>query len=165
MHPSKEYGELEAGETLLSFIGEKMLSGLKLIGGVEYQKNRFGDRLIGSQIALITSDLERGYERVIAAGAVAVTPLDTKPWGQSVASVRDNNGFLVELCTPPISVAERLARLCSGQPVPFSCNRSAVPKAGLTGRASWPPCRARPAICRPAVAASDRSDRARASYF
>jgi lactoylglutathione lyase len=22
------------------------------------------------------------------------------PWGQTVAYVRDNNGFLVELCTP-----------------------------------------------------------------
>ena len=113
MHPSKEYAELETGDTLLSFIGERMLSGLNLLGGADYRRNRGNEASIGSQIALITDDLQRDYEKALAAGAVAVTAPDPKPWGQSVAYVRDNNGFLVELCTPPISVAERLARLGS----------------------------------------------------
>jgi catechol 2,3-dioxygenase-like lactoylglutathione lyase family enzyme len=111
MHPSQEYAELATGDTLLSFIGEKMLSGLKLIGGAEYRKNRPSEQPIGSQIALISDDLQADYMRALAAGAVAVTQPDAKPWGQSVAYVRDNNGFLVELCTPPIAVTERLARL------------------------------------------------------
>ena len=84
---------------------------VKLINGMEYRRNRSIEQPIGSQIALITDGLERDYARALAAGAVAVTGPDAKPWGQSVAYVRDNNGFLVELCTPPISVAERLARL------------------------------------------------------
>ena len=39
-------------------------------------------------------------DRALKAGAASVTPPETKPWGQTVAYVRDNNGFLVELCTP-----------------------------------------------------------------
>ena len=34
------------------------------------------------------------------AGATAEAAPETKPWGQTVAYVRDNRGFLVELCTP-----------------------------------------------------------------
>ena len=48
-------------------------------------------------------DLASDYERAVAAGAVVVMPSDPKPWGQTVAHVRDNNRFLVELCTPPMS--------------------------------------------------------------
>jgi len=29
-----------------------------------------------------------------------VSEPETKPWGQTVAYVRDRNGFLVELCSP-----------------------------------------------------------------
>ena len=36
----------------------------------------------------------------IAAGATLVEKPKTKPWGQTVAYVRDPDGFLVEICTP-----------------------------------------------------------------
>ena len=39
-------------------------------------------------------------ERRFAAGAIVVAPPTTKPWGQTVAYVRDLEGMLVEICTP-----------------------------------------------------------------
>jgi len=41
-----------------------------------------------------------GLERAVAAGATLLNPPKTKPWGQTVASVRCPDGTLVELCTP-----------------------------------------------------------------
>ena len=102
MHPSMGYAELETGVTLLSFISETFLDETNLIGGREFQKNRTNGQPIGALIALVAGDLASDYERAVAAGAVVVMPPDPKPWGQTVAYVRDNNGFLVELCTPPI---------------------------------------------------------------
>jgi uncharacterized glyoxalase superfamily protein PhnB len=40
------------------------------------------------------------YDKAVSAGAVAVTAPLTKPWGQIVAYLRDNNGCLVEICAP-----------------------------------------------------------------
>ena len=42
--------------------------------------------------------VEKGVGR--AAGAVVVKEPQKKPWGQLVGYVRDNNGFLVEICAP-----------------------------------------------------------------
>ena len=55
---------------------------------------------LGVEIALTTPDVPALYQRALKAGATAVSEPATKPWGQTVAYVRDNSGFLVELCTP-----------------------------------------------------------------
>ena len=41
-----------------------------------------------------------GCEELTRAGFELLHPARQEPWGQTVAYVRDNNGFLVELCTP-----------------------------------------------------------------
>ena len=40
------------------------------------------------------------WHRALEAGAVKVTSPQVKPWGQTVAYVRDPEGMLVEICTP-----------------------------------------------------------------
>ena len=55
---------------------------------------------LGVEIALTTPDVSALFQRTVKAGATAVSEPATKPWGQTVAYVRDNSGFLVELCTP-----------------------------------------------------------------
>ena len=102
MHPSKGYAELETGATLLSFVGEAFIDDAKLIGGQAFHANRTNGLPSGAQFAFITEDIERDYRRALDAGAVAITAPDAKPWGQTMAYVRDNNGFLVELATPPV---------------------------------------------------------------
>ena len=39
-------------------------------------------------------------KRAVKAGATAVSEPAAKPWGQTVAYLRDKDGHLVELCTP-----------------------------------------------------------------
>jgi len=49
---------------------------------------------------LVTDDPAAAYKKAVAAGAVAVKPPVLKPWGQTVAYVRDLNGCLIEICSP-----------------------------------------------------------------
>ena len=55
---------------------------------------------LGVEIALTTPDVPALFEQAVKAGATAVSEPATKPWGQTVAYLRDNSGFLVEICTP-----------------------------------------------------------------
>jgi lactoylglutathione lyase len=52
------------------------------------------------EVALTTADVPALYARAVKAGAMPVSEPATKPWGQTVAYVRDKDGHLVELCTP-----------------------------------------------------------------
>lgn len=100
MHPSNEYGELATGDTVLTFISEGMLKGMNILNGQDFRRNRPGEAPIGSHVVLFTDNPEREYKHAVASGAVGVAPPSAKPWG-TIAFVRDNNGFLVELMTPP----------------------------------------------------------------
>ena len=93
----KAYGELETGGTRLSF------ASLGLVASHFSHQPRIaapGEPPLGFEIALTTTDVQALDDRALAAGATAEAAPETKPWGQTVAYVRDNRGFLVELCTP-----------------------------------------------------------------
>ena len=55
---------------------------------------------LGMEIALTTPDVPALFKRAVNAGATVLSEPATKPWGQTVAYLRDNSGFLVEICTP-----------------------------------------------------------------
>ena len=42
----------------------------------------------------------KDYQKAIAAGATEFEPIKAKPWGQKVGYLKDNNGILIEICTP-----------------------------------------------------------------
>ena len=93
----KAYGELETGATRLAFAS--------LVLAREHLKQEIvaavpGKAPLGVEIALTTSDVPALFARAVKAGATPVSEPATKPWGQTVAYVRDNSGFLVEVCTP-----------------------------------------------------------------
>ena len=50
-------------------------------------------------LAFTTENVEAAHMQAIATGAVEVKVPEKKPWGQVVSYVRDNNGFLVEICS------------------------------------------------------------------
>jgi catechol 2,3-dioxygenase-like lactoylglutathione lyase family enzyme len=91
-----EYAELETGSTRLAFAVES-LAGLH---GFEIRTNRPSETPPGFEIALVTDDVEAAFARAMAAGATPASEPEQKPWGQTVAYVRDLNGILVELCSP-----------------------------------------------------------------
>lgn len=92
---SGQYGEMETGGTALGFVAESLAQA----NAMAAQRNRREAAPAGAEIGFLTEDVAASYEHALSVGAVAVTPPKVKPWGQTVAYVRDLNGFLVEICT------------------------------------------------------------------
>lgn len=92
-----EFGELDTGSTKLSFAAK---SHVKSLFPIPFQHSGPKHDAPPVEIGLVTDDVQAAFDRAVAAGAVVVTQPSKKPWGQIVGYVRDNNGFLVELCTP-----------------------------------------------------------------
>ncbi len=95
VHDSGTYSEMETGATVLSFVQEDFTptSG-------QFHLNRSNAKSAGSEIAFVTDDVEAEYRRALNAGAQSTMEPTKKPWGQTVAYVKDNNGYLVEICSP-----------------------------------------------------------------
>lgn len=87
---------IDAGGVDLQFADERAAART----GVDVGLNRSEGQAPGAQLALVDDDVEAAFDRAVAAGAQAVAPVTTKPWGQRVGYVRDLNGFLVELASP-----------------------------------------------------------------
>ena len=93
----KAYGELETGAARLAFASFELAKEHLKQEIVAAAPNK---PPLGFEIALVTQDVATLYARALKAGATAVSEPATKPWGQTVAYLRDKNGCLVELCTP-----------------------------------------------------------------
>jgi uncharacterized glyoxalase superfamily protein PhnB len=91
------YGELDTGETTLSFAARRFV-GSHI--SIPVQKGGLGNDPPAVEVALVGEDVQAAFDKAIAAGATPVQNPSKKPWGQVVGYVRDNNGFLVELCSP-----------------------------------------------------------------
>ena len=91
------YGEMDTGNTTLSFASHTLASQF-IPGG--YRRNDPADQPAGVEIGFVTDNVPAAWDSALAAGATAVSPPETKPWGQTVAYVRDPEGMLVEICTP-----------------------------------------------------------------
>ena len=83
------YGELETGDTTLSFAALSMAP-------AAVEPTRSGP----FEVALVTEEVDAAFARAVEAGAEAILEPTDKPWGQRVSYVRDPDGVLVELCTP-----------------------------------------------------------------
>lgn len=90
------YGELETGSTRIGFAANHMAKAA-FPGGVQLLE--FAGKPQAAELGFATDDVTGAYNAAIAAGAIAVSEPAEKPWGQTVAYVRDLNGILVEFGT------------------------------------------------------------------
>lgn len=90
-----DYAELLTGETTLAFASESLVGSV----GVRFRPNKPCDEAPGMEVAFVVDDVPFACDQAVKAGAVLVQAPNQKPWGQTVAHVRDLNGILVELCT------------------------------------------------------------------
>lgn len=97
LHESKDYGELETGETVLAFASHEM--GEMNLNG-KYSKGNTSENPFGIELAFVTENVEAAYKKAIAAGAIPLKEPTQKPWGQVVGYVRAIDGSLIELCSP-----------------------------------------------------------------
>lgn len=97
VHESGDYAEMETGETALAFASHDLAqSNFE----APYRESQPDDRPAGFEIALVTDDVPNAFQRAVEAGAESLAEPAQKPWGQSVAYVRDLNGVIVELASP-----------------------------------------------------------------
>ena len=95
--PEKDYGELISGETTIAF-ASNALGHSNFKSG--FEKLLPSKKPFGVELAFTTETIETDFQKAIDAGATEFEPLTEKPWGQKVGYLRDNNGFLIEICTP-----------------------------------------------------------------
>ena len=93
--PEKDYAELDTGNTVLAFAAHSVAE----YNGIEITKSDESTPPPACEIAFVTDDIGDTYQMAISAGAIGIKEPVQKPWGQTIAYVRDLNGFLVELCT------------------------------------------------------------------
>lgn len=99
LHESGDYGELDTGSTTLSF------SSLKLMKELGKNPAKANVKAPTFEIAFETDDVKAALSTALEAGASLVQHATDMPWGQTIAYVTENNGFLVEICTPVASQA------------------------------------------------------------
>ena len=95
-----EYGELSTGETTLAFGANSFVKGLS---GAPFEAAAPEKAAPPIELGFVTDAVEEMFDRAVSAGAVAIKRPERKPWGQLVGYVRDNNGFLVEICSPVVA--------------------------------------------------------------
>jgi lactoylglutathione lyase len=97
LHESGQYAELDTGGTALAFAAHELASAN--LPGVYRPEESAGTRP-AFEVCFVCEDVQSAFDRAVTEGAKAVTPPQTKPWGQDVAYVRDPDGNLVELASP-----------------------------------------------------------------
>ena len=97
LHESGSFGQLATGDTALAFCADSLLES---DFPFEYRKNAVSEKPAGFEVCLLTDDVPAAFQKATAAGATAMMEPVQKPWGQTVAYVRDLNGVLVEIATP-----------------------------------------------------------------
>ncbi len=97
VHESGDYAELDTGETALALAAHELAA--ENLPGVYRPEEGAGARP-AFEVCFVTDDVQGAFDRAVTEGAAAVTPPQTKPWGQDVAYVRDPDGNLVELASP-----------------------------------------------------------------
>lgn len=99
LHEAGDYGELETGETTLAFASHTLGSSNLPAGYVAVNST---SKPLGIELVFVTQSVQESHKAAISAGAVEVSPPETKPWGQVVSYVRCPEGTLIELCTPVV---------------------------------------------------------------
>lgn len=95
--PENDYAELLSGETTIAFASIEL--------GKSNFKNGFekvskSQKPFGVELAFTSENIESDFKKAIDEGAIEYESIKEKPWGQKVGYLRDNNGFLIEICTP-----------------------------------------------------------------
>jgi lactoylglutathione lyase len=95
--PEGDYGELDTGNTTLSYANHKLGNSNLKLGYLESNKTNLP---FGIELAFVTDDIEVTLKQAIEVGASLLEPTVTKPWGQQVGYLLDPDGFLLDICTP-----------------------------------------------------------------
>jgi catechol 2,3-dioxygenase-like lactoylglutathione lyase family enzyme len=91
------FGDVHTGSLLLGFASVEM-SRKNWKGGVHVSDPKGAPPAF--EIGIETDDVAGVVKRAADAGATVLAPPETKPWGQTVAFLKDPDGHVVEVATP-----------------------------------------------------------------
>jgi lactoylglutathione lyase len=94
VHENGLFAELETGESTLHFAASEAVK-YGLSQG--FQEHSLSNLPAGIAICFVTDDVIAAFATAIAAGATVYAEPVVKPWGQTVAYVRDVDGILIEI--------------------------------------------------------------------
>jgi lactoylglutathione lyase len=97
IHESNQYAEMETGETTIAFASNQLAQS-NLPSG--FEENSLLNLPHGMEIGFVVDDVADAFNCAIASGAVTVVQPKIKPWGQTVAYVRDLDGILISINSP-----------------------------------------------------------------
>lgn len=95
--PGGEYAELETGATALGLAANSMAA---QNFAPPIRENDPGQPPAAFEIGFEVENVAAAYAHAVEAGATPLAEPVEKPWGQTVAYVRDPDGILVELGSP-----------------------------------------------------------------
>ena len=95
--PDNDYGELDSGQTTISF-ASIALANSNLKNG--FTESNLTQKPFAIELGLITDNVNEIIKLAEHNGATILELPHQKPWGQIVAYLRDIDGFLLEICTP-----------------------------------------------------------------
>ena len=58
-------------------------------------------------MVFVTVQIEIDFNKALESGAIEFQSIIEKPWKKKVSYVRDNNGFLIEICTPVKTISQQ----------------------------------------------------------
>ncbi len=93
INAEKTFGEMDTGTTRLSFATIAVMKSILPTEMISGQSP-------GSEISFITPDVHALFDRAVRAGAKPVLEPVAASWGQTVAYVRDADGYLVGIASP-----------------------------------------------------------------
>lgn len=91
------YAEMETGETTLAIADTQEAHELFSDG---FYANTPSQVPAALQLSFLADDVPTTYARALQAGAVKQMEPEKKPWGQTIARIRDPHGILVSIATP-----------------------------------------------------------------
>ena len=94
MHESGQFAEMESGEAVLHFAASEPVRANLAPG---FQENSLSNLPPGIELCFETDDVMTAFSTAVEAGAIVYEQPKTKPWGQTVAYVRDLDGVLIEI--------------------------------------------------------------------
>ncbi|MGL6340057.1 MAG: VOC family protein [Waterburya sp.] len=97
IHESGQYAEMETDTTTLAFAANDLAKSNLPQG---FQENSRSNKPTGIEVGLVTDDVAVVFKRAVEVGADIVVEPKVKPWGQTVAYVRDLDGILVSINSP-----------------------------------------------------------------
>jgi catechol 2,3-dioxygenase-like lactoylglutathione lyase family enzyme len=95
--PAGTYVSVRTGDTVLAFAKADWVAGNGLVFAPVHPQATPP----GIELGFVVDDVQAVFSRALEAGATLWLEPARQPWGQTVSFVRDPNGFLVEISSPP----------------------------------------------------------------